>query len=116
MFWMEGNSFSEAPKGLDHRTDSSPVARLTVFPLLQEVLAPTVVGVLVENPPAVEDLTGVDLPPADLLQKGRTVLCGLEGLAPEVCLLIELHLVRGPTGLEGDGRKRGRQQGFGSRW
>lgn len=68
-FWMEVKSFSEAPEGLDRRTDSTPVARLAVFPLLQEVLASTVVWVLVENPPAVKDLTGVDLPPAELLQK-----------------------------------------------
>lgn len=102
---MEVKSFSEAPEGLDRRTDCTPVTRLAVFPLLQEVLAPTVVGVLVENPPAVEDLTGVELPKAELLQEGGTVLCGLEGLAPEVCLLIQLHLVQGPAGLEGGGRK-----------
>lgn len=112
---MEVKSFSEAPEGLDRRTDGAPVTRLTVFPLLQEVLAPAVVGVLVENPPAIEDLTGVDLPPPQLLQKRRTVLCGLEDLAPEVCLLIQLHLVQGPTGLQGDGGKRGRRQGYGSR-
>lgn len=66
---MEGDSFSEAPEGLDSRTDSTPVTRLAVFPLLQEILASTVVRVLIENPPAIVDLTRVDLPPAELLQK-----------------------------------------------
>lgn len=100
---MAVKSFGEASEGLDRRTDGAPVSGLTVFPLLQEVLASAVVGVLVENPPAVEDLAGVDLPPAELLQERGAVLCGLEGLAPEVCLLIQLHLVQGPTCLEGDG-------------
>lgn len=67
--WMEVKSFREAPEGLDRRADSTPVTRLAVFPLLQEVLASTVVGVLIENPPAVKDLAGVDLPPTELLQK-----------------------------------------------
>ena len=101
MFWLEGESLSEAPEGQDCGAAGPPVARLAVFSLLQEVLASAVVGMLVENPQAVEDLAGVDLPPAKLLQEGGTVLCGLEGLAPEVCPLIELHLVQGPTGLEG---------------
>lgn len=66
---MEVKSFSEAPEGLDCRTDGTPVTRLAVFTLLQEVLAPTVVGVLVENPPAIKHFAGVDLFPAELLQK-----------------------------------------------
>lgn len=106
-FWMEVKSFCEAPEGLDSRTDGTPVTRLVVFPLLQEVLAPAVVGVLIEHPPAVKDFTGVDLPPAKLLLKRGTVLCGLKDLTPEVCLLIQLHLVRGPTSLKGDRRKQG---------
>ena len=83
---MEFESFREAPDGLDRGTDGAPVPRL---------------GVLVENPTAFEDLAGVDLPQAELLQETRTVLCGFHGLAAEVNLLIQLHLVRGPTGLEG---------------
>lgn len=101
---MEGKSFGEALEGLDSRTDGTPVARLAIFPFLQEVLASAVVGVFVENPPAVVDLTGVDLPPAELLQERGAVLRGLVGLAPKVGLLVELHLVLGPTGLQGGGR------------
>jgi len=67
---------------------------------------------LVEDPPALDDLAGVDLPPVELLHESGTVLCGLEGLAPEVRLLIQLHFVLGPTGLEGDGRKQ-REDGSG---
>lgn len=115
MFWMEVKSFSETPEGLDSRTDGTPVARLAVFPLLQEVLPPAVVGVLIEHPPAIKDFTGVDLPPAKLLQKRGTVLCGLEDLTSEVCLLIQLHLVRGPTGLKRDRKKQGRWYQYGSR-
>lgn len=66
---MEVKSFSEAPEGLDRGTDGTPVTRLAVFTLLQEVLAPTVVRMLIENPPAVEHFAGVDLFPAELLQK-----------------------------------------------
>lgn len=115
LFWMEGKSFGEALEGLDCRTDSTPVARLAVFPFLQKILASAVVGVLVENPPAIVDLTGVDLPPAELLQERGAVLCGLVGLAPKVSLFIKLHLVLGPTGLEGDERRRVRWWGFGCR-
>lgn len=62
-FWIEVKSVGKPPEGLDSRTDSTPVTRLLVFPLLQEVLAPSVVGVLIEHPPAIKDFTGVDLPP-----------------------------------------------------
>lgn len=62
-FWIEVKSVGKAPEGLDSRTDSTPVSRLAVVSLLQEVLAPTVVGVLIEHPPAIIDFTGVDLPP-----------------------------------------------------
>lgn len=103
---MEVKLFSEASKRLDSRTGSTPIPRLAVFSLLQEVLTSTVVGVLVENPPTVVDLTGVDLPPAELLQKRGAVLCGLQGLAAKVCLLIKLHLVLGPTGLDGEGGRK----------
>lgn len=116
MCWMEVKSFSEAPEGLDRGTNSTPVARLAVFPLLQEVLPSAVVGVLIENPPAIKDFAGVDLPPAELLQKWGTVLCGLEDLTPEVCLLIQLHLVQGPTGLQGDRSERGGWWGDAGRW
>lgn len=68
-FWMERRSFSEAPEGLDCWTDSTPVDRLAIFPLFQEVLASAVIWLLVENPPSIEDFTGVDLPPAELLQE-----------------------------------------------
>lgn len=105
---MEVKLFCEAPEGLDSRSDSTPVARLAVFPLVQEVLAPTVVGVLIEHPPAIKDFTGVDLPPAELFQKRRAVLRGLEDLASKISLLIELHLVWGPTCLKHDRKKRGR--------
>lgn len=62
-------SFLEAPEGLHQRTDGTPVARLAVLPLLQEVLASGEVGTLVENPPTVKDLAGVDLSQAKLLQE-----------------------------------------------
>lgn len=71
---MEVESLGKAPEGLDGGTDSAPVAWFAVFSLLQEVLASAVVGVLVEDPPAIVDLAGVDLPPAELVQERRAVL------------------------------------------
>lgn len=103
--WMGEKSLSETFEGLHSRTDSTPVTRLAVLSLLQEILATVVVGVLIEHPPAIKHFAGVHLPPTKLLQKGRTVLCSFEHLTPKVGLLIQLHLVRRPTGLK-DGRKQ----------
>lgn len=71
---MDVESLGEAPEGLDGGTDGAPVSWFAVFSLLQEVLASAVVGVLVEDPPAIVDLTGVELPPAELVLERGAVL------------------------------------------
>lgn len=102
---MKFPSLSESSEGLHCSADTTPVTRLTVLPLFQKVLATTVVRALIENPPAIEDLTRVDLPPAKLLQEWGAVLGGLYSLASKVCFFIQLHLVGGPTGLEDERSK-----------
>lgn len=102
--WDGVDSLGDASEGLDHSARGAPVARLAVFPLSQEVLASAEVGVLVENPAAVEHFTGVDLSPAELLLERGAVFCRVNDLTPEVDLLIELDLEWRSTGLQDDGR------------
>lgn len=90
----------QATEGLHSGADCTPVHRLAIFTLFQEVLAATVIGVLIEHPEAIQDLAGVHLSQAVTLQSGGAVLGGLERLTCKVCLVVELHLVLCPTCLE----------------
>lgn len=93
-------SLGEATEGLHGAADGAPVGRLAVVTLLQEVLAPTVVGVLVEDPEALHDLAGVDLTQVELLGHGGAVVVGIVGLACKLGLVVELHLILGSAGLQ----------------
>lgn len=115
---------SEASEGLDVGTHRAPVRGLAVLALLQEILTALVVGVLVEDPPAAQHLAGVHLAPVELLQHGGAVLGGLERLACQVSLPIQLQLVGDTASLEeggkvgasvqrgGQDRSNGRKQGY----
>lgn len=76
LVWLR--SLCQAVEGLHSRTDRSPVCGLAIFTLFQDVLAATVIGVLIEYPVAIQDLAGVHLSQAVTLQSGRTVLGGFK--------------------------------------
>lgn len=98
LVWLR--SLGQAAEGLDDGTHCSPVHRLAIFAFFQDVLASTVIGVLIEYPVAVQDLAGLHLSQAVTLQNGGAILGGLKRLTCKVCLVVELHLVLGPGFLE----------------
>lgn len=66
-----------------------PVVVAPVAPRLQQVLPPSVVGQLVEDPGALEHVEGVDLGEVEAVLKSRAVLGELQHLASEVLTLID---------------------------
>lgn len=109
----------DAAKGLHGAARRAPVGGLAVVALLQEVLAPAVVGVLVEDPDALCHLAGVHVPHAEALQHRGAVLRGLVRLPRELGLVVQLDLVqRSPAGLWDEWRERGkgREERVGKEW
>lgn len=60
-----------------------------------------VVGMLIEDPEAVQNFAGMDLSQAVPLQHRWTVIDGLYGLACEVGLVVQLNFVLHSTCLQG---------------
>lgn len=91
----------EATEGLHGRTDCAPFHWFAVVALFQEVLVAAVVGMLVEDPVAVQNFAGMDLSQAVPLQHRWTVIHGLYGLACEVGLVVQLNFVLHSACLQG---------------
>lgn len=70
-----------------------PVWVPSVFALLQQVLAPPVVWMLIENPAAVLDVRRVNVTIAPVVQQVGQVLAQLEHLAAEVWTFVDANLV-----------------------
>lgn len=70
-----------------------PLRVPSVFALLQQVLAPPVVRMLVEDPDAFLDLSRVDVPVAPTVQQVGHVVAELDHLAAEVRMLVDAHPV-----------------------
>lgn len=69
--------------------EGAPLGVPLVLALLQQVLAPPVVGMLVEDPGTLLDVGGVDVPVAPAVLQVRQVLTELHHLAAKVWPLVD---------------------------
>lgn len=81
----------DSADGPDIGLHGPPLRVTPVLAPLQQVLAPPVVRVLVEDPGALKHLAGVDVAAVPALVKDRHVISHLHGLALKVRLLPDLH-------------------------
>lgn len=86
-------SLRQAFEGLNRGAYGAPVHGFTIFPLLQQILAPPIVWVLIEDPDTIQYLTGVDLACPETLHHRWTILSGLVHLAGKISFVIELDLM-----------------------
>lgn len=91
------SSLHNAAERLDSWGSCAPVDGLPVLLLVQEVLPATVVGQLVEDPRALQHLTGVDLSHVKLLHDGRAVFSGFIHLTIKIPFLKDLNLILAST-------------------
>lgn len=94
------SSLHNAAERLDSWGSCTPVDGLPVLLLVQQVLPATVVGQLIEDPGAIQHLTGVDLPHVELLHDGRAVFHGLIHLTIKIPFLKDLNLILASTRLK----------------
>lgn len=80
-------------------TGSTPVAKLAVLSRSHEVLATTVVGVLIEGPVALHYIAGVDVPAAEMILYWLTVITEFHHLTLEIGTLIDADTVGTFAGL-----------------
>lgn len=78
----------------------APVTKLPVLSRPHEVLAAAVVGVFVEGPVALQNVTGVDVTAAEAFLDRLTVLGELHRLALEVGAFIDAHAVWASASLQ----------------
>lgn len=98
---MLGLKVGDPSEGAGGGTGGSPFAELPVLAGPHKVLAPPVVGMLVEGPVAVHDVGGVDVTATEALLDGVTVLAELHHLSLEVWPLVDSHTVGTAAGLLG---------------
>ena len=93
--WRKGQSknilieIHSPPQGAHSGTCSPPVMVAPVIPRPQQVLPPPVVGHLVEDPPALQHIEGVDLTEVEALMERGAVLRDLHHLASVVLSLVD---------------------------
>lgn len=80
--------------GAHRRLHGPPLCVLPVLALLQQVLAPPVVRMLVEDPDAVLDVSGLNVAVAPAVHQAGHVLAELNHLAAEVWPFVDADLVR----------------------
>lgn len=88
---------AEGPSG---GAGGPPVTELAVLPRPHEVLASTIVGVLIEGPVALHDIAGVDVAATEVILDRLTVIIELHHLALEVGTLIDTDAIWAFTGLK----------------
>lgn len=84
---LEQLKFSDPPEGPDNGTGSTPVAIPPVLPSSQEVLSASVVGVLVEDPVSIHNITGVNMAVVETVRHTGTIIHELHHVAAKVRLL-----------------------------
>lgn len=99
------SSLHNATERLNGWGGCTPIDGLPVLLLVQEVLPATVVGQLVENPGALQHLTGVDLSHVELLHDGRAVFSGFIHLTSKIPFLKDLNLILASARLKRHGGK-----------
>ena len=88
--WLK---LSDPPEGTHDGAGGAPLAIPPVLPGAEEVLPAPVVGVLVEDPVAVHDVTGVDVAVVEAVGHTGTVVHEFHHVAAEVGLLVDPHPV-----------------------
>ena len=109
------SSLHNAAERLDSWGSCTPVDGLPVLLLVQQVLPATVVGQLIEDPGALQHLTGVDLPHVELLHDGRAVFRGLIHLTIKIPFLKDLKLILASTRLKKKKTKKQKPENKGKR-
>lgn len=94
--WLKISDSAEGPGG---GTGGPPVTELAVLPRPHKVLAPAVIGVLVESPVAVHHIAGVDVMTVEMILHWITVIAELHHLALEVGASVDAETVGALTGL-----------------
>lgn len=94
-----GLKISDSAEGAGGGTGGSPVAELAVLPRPHEILAPAVIGVLVESPVAVHHVAGVDVMTVETISHRITVIAELHHLALEVGASVDAEAVGALAGL-----------------
>lgn len=84
----------DPPEGPDDGAGGAPVAVPPVLPSSQEVLSASVVGVLIEDPEAVHNITGVDVAVVETVRHTGAVIHELHHMTAEVGLLVDAQSVR----------------------
>lgn len=77
----------DPPEGADNGTGSTPVAVPPVLPSSQEVLPAPVVGVLVEDPVSIHDVTRVHVAVVETVRHTGAIVHELHHVAAKVRLL-----------------------------
>lgn len=84
----------DSADGPDIRLHGAPLRVAAVLAPLQQVLAPPVVRMLVEDPGALKHLAGVDVTAVPALMEDGHIVGHLHGLALKVRLFPDLHAPR----------------------
>lgn len=95
--WLKICDSAEGPGG---GASGPPVTELAVLSRPHEVLAATVIGVLVEGPVAIHDVAGVDVTAAEMILHWLAVVAELHHLTLEVGTLVDADAVGALAGLE----------------
>ena len=82
----------EAPDGADPGAVAAPLAEAPVLAGLQVVVAPPVVGMLIQQPVAVHHVAGVEVGQTETVHEVRAVVGQLHHLASHVEVLVQPHL------------------------
>jgi len=93
----------DPPEGAHDGAGGAPLAVAAVLASTQQVLAPAVVGVLVEDPVAIHHIAGVDVAVVEAVRHAGAVVHELHHVAAEVGLLVDPH----PVGAAVLGRPQG---------
>lgn len=94
--WLK---ISDPAEGPGAGTGGPPVTELSVLPRLHKVLAPAVIGVLVESPVAIHHIAGVDVMTVEMISHRITVIAELHHLALKVGASVDAEEVGAVTGL-----------------
>lgn len=86
--WLK---FGDPSEGADDGASGTPFAVPPVLPGSQKVLSASVVRILIEDPVAIHNVTGVDMAMVETIRHTGTVIHEFHHVTAEVGLLIDTH-------------------------
>lgn len=105
--WLK---FSDSLEGANNGTGCTPVAVSPVLSSSQEVLSASVIGVLIEDPVAIHNVTRVDMAMMETVRQTGTVIHELHHVAAEVWLFIDTQPIG--ASILGDQEKKSLNNGI----